>query len=319
MFCLRGLFSNCHPKRSKQSELSDTSLDEAFELATLVPEGLPAKVHRRPTVRVLVPKQRQRLSAIPEFGHEALAANATNPKPSVEAPSSTSTLPPMPNPIPSPPRIHYISATISPRMLAPFLKNAGFAQGGDERLPLHTFSADWGEGDADEGNSDGEAEYEFIYEGTGGITWPLRKVRVDNRDVEVDDEWENELEQGGVTCLEEICTYVVDTHEIVGSQEPRGDDVGDSAGELSSSTEEAVQLPRKFRVHVHAADAERTTSPRFKVRVRSSKELGNESMRRLPKKRGAMLLLELQATEDGPKGSLERRKDSAGIHEGNEP
>jgi hypothetical protein len=97
------------------------------------------------------------------------------------------------------------------------------------------------------------------------------------------------------------------------------DEMQNAADDSAGYVQEARDTSRKYRIHVRASDAEPMTSPRFKVCVRSSKELENESMRRLPK-RWAAILYEMQAAievaDDQTKSDLEQRKDSAGIHEG---
>lgn len=96
--------------------------------------------------------------------------------------------------------------------------------------------------------------------------------------------------------------YVVHVHEIVESKKWGGDDTEDIADDSTSPFQEALEPPRKLRVHIRTSGAEPTDLPRFKVRMRSPKELGNESMRRLPKRRGAMLLLEMQAALEAADG-----------------
>jgi len=275
MSCFRALLRVCSPRPTKHNAESDPSLDGSYELQTLKPETLSAEDDPPPVRHMPV----QSLSPVP-------------------APSPTA------NPLVASkaPHKQHISATLSPRAMAAFLKDADFAQGGDERLPLHTFSANWDD-DGDTRN-EGDVQYEFIYEGEFGITWPLRKIRVDGMPVE------EVIEDAGAVI--DVCEVeVADRH--------------DSKVDVAYA-QVTPQPPQKYRVRVRIASD--TTAPRFKVRVRAPQELGNENIRRLPSRGGGLILGIIKAameedaqmgTEDGEeKGAstvLEQiRKDSAGMH-----
>jgi hypothetical protein len=204
-------------------------------------------------------------------------------------PEQTSPLP-TPTHAPHCPRYHY--ATLTPRMLAPLSPTADFAHGGDVRKPLHTFSAVWGH--APEPASDSQdIIYEFIYEGECGITWPLRKIRVDNRAIE-HQENEDSLE-------EEIydAEYEADIDE----------DEASAADPSSSLTQDAsAQTQRKLRIRMrrrsHESETPHVLPQRFKVRVRTSEELETESVRPLPRRRGALVLRPVSDGEGGDEGQV---------------
>jgi hypothetical protein len=225
MSCFRALLGLCSPRPTKHNAESDPSLDGSYELQALELETLPTE-DGSPSVRH-VPLQS--LYPVP-------APNSTaNPQVTSKAPHK-----------------QHISATLSPRAIAALLKDVDFAQGGDERLPLHTFSANWDdEGDA---QTEGDVQYEFLYEGDFGITWPLRKIRVDDMPVEQDFEDVDTADDTSAT---------IDVHEVADRHDCRAD---------VAYTHITPQSPRKHRVRVRIAGD--TTAPRFKVRVRAPQELG---------------------------------------------
>ncbi|KAH5149204.1 hypothetical protein HBH69_163050 [Parastagonospora nodorum] len=240
MSCFRALLTVCSPRPTKRNEESDPSLDGSYQLQALEPETLPTEDDSPPIRHMSV----QSLNPVPA-PNSTIKAQVTSKAPTKQ----------------------HISATLSPRAIAALLKDVDFAQGGDERLPLHTFSADWDDGDA---QTEADVQYEFIYEGDFGITWPLRKIRVDDMPVEQDFEDVDTADDTSAT---------IDAHEVADRHDCRAD---------VAYTHITPQSPRKRRVRVRIAGD--TTAPRFKVRVRAPQELGNESMRRLPRRRGELVL-----------------------------
>jgi hypothetical protein len=225
-------------------------LDSSYELQAQVPETLAAvqEVETNTHTRTSTP----------------VAAPAPAPAPAPEEQLTTRL-----------PRINHISATLGPRALAAFLKDVDFTQGGDERLPLHTFSANWGEDD--EATKERDVEYEFIYEGEFGITWPLRRIRVDGMPVE------HEYDEDDVSKIHEAADRAneergaaVDIYGVI--------DRHDSKGNVAFH--EVTDQPRKFRVRVRNSGE---VAPRFKLRARAPEEVRNESMRRLPRREKAMV------------------------------
>jgi len=87
----------------------------------------------------------------------------------------------------------------------------------------------------------------------------------------------------------------------------------DSPMDPSSPTQpESAQAPKKLRVRKVDVSSDTDTEasqPRFKVRMRTVEELGNESMRRLPKRRGPVFLT--FADENAAQVWDERVKESA--------
>lgn len=257
MSCFRALLRVCSPRPAKHNAESDPSLDGSYELQALEPETLLTE-DDSPPVR-------------------HMPAQSLYPGP---APSSTTNL----QVTPKTPHKQHVSATLSPRAVAALLKDADFAQGGDERPPLHTFSADWD--DDSDAETDGGVQYEFIYEGEFGITWPLRKIRVDDMPVEE---------------VTEDVGAAEDTSAVIDVCEVEVADRHDSKVDVASA-HGTPQPPQKYRVRVRVASD--TTAPRFKVRVRAPQELGNESMRRLPKRRGGLVvgIIKVALEEDAQTG-----------------
>jgi hypothetical protein len=210
--------------------------------------------------------------------------------PTLTPPLEQTSASPMPTHAPHRPRYHY--ATLTPRMLAPFSPTAEFALGGDVRKPLHTFSVVWGH--APEPVSDSQdIIYEFIYEGECGITWPLRRIRVDNRAIE-HQENEESLE-------EEVydAEYEADIDE---------DEASAASPSFSLTQDASTQTPRKLRISVrrssHKNETPHILPQRFKFRIRTSEELETESMRPLPRRRGVLVLRPVSHGEGGEHGQV---------------
>jgi hypothetical protein len=209
------------------------------------------------------------------------------------APSSEQTSSTLPTPTtPAPQRPHYRYATLTPRMLAPFPPTADFAHGGDVRKPLHTFSAIWS--DVSESASDSQdIVYNFIYEGECGITWPLRRIRVDNREIELQED------EAGLAEEEEVydTEYEADIEED-----------GAAPSFSQASLPQSQEAPRKLRIrirrstHLSETETPRVLPRRFRVRVRTSNDLDAESMRPLPRRRGALVLQPVIDGEEGQEG-----------------
>jgi hypothetical protein len=194
----------------------------------------------------------------------------------------------MPTLAPTPrPRYHY--ATLTPRMLAPLSSITDFAQGGDARKPLHTFSAHWSDACEDSEHSQ-DIIYEFVYEGECGITWPLRKIRVDNRALD-----ESEEENGDA--LSDV--YDVDYEAGTGEEDESG--TCPTSHPMQYASTQTRDVPTRLRIRIcrptHEEEIAQVPVQRFKVRVPAPGELGNESMRRLPRRRGALVLQPVQDVE----------------------
>jgi hypothetical protein len=195
-----------------------------------------------------------------------------------------------------PARTQPVFATLNPHVLAPFLPDVAFVDGGDKREPLHTFSPSWNQ----EGGNADDVEYEFVYEGSGGMTWPLRRVRVDApggvEDVEEGEEEEEYWEDVEVTGDE--------TGEIEGCYESQIlNETEALPGFVAFPSRE--QAPAKVRIRIRKAPTD-ATPVRFKVRVRAAEELRSENMRRLPRREEASL--QAQVEDEGSKEEVAPKK-----------
>jgi len=176
----------------------------------------------------------------------------------------------------SPPvRSHPLSATLTPRALAAFAPGTDVSKGGDARPLLHTFRTAC--------PTEGEVEYEYLYERRGKITWPLRRTRVDGKPVIPDSESESESEH-------EIEKWHDPTPEIeahVLSNLCCGARIDSFESSPTTTVFPGVDAPRRMRIRVRRTQED--GMEKLKVRVRAEDEWANESVRRLPRKRRAAL------------------------------
>ncbi|KAF2820208.1 hypothetical protein CC86DRAFT_412095 [Ophiobolus disseminans] len=220
---------------------------------------------------------------------------------------SPTELRPTPDALPEeeePPRFRHISATLRPRMLAAFPPDADFAQGGDERQATNTFKAIWGAEVLNSINDDLDGvEYEFIYEGKGGITWPLRRVRVDNKPVIVD---VPELGYAADADAMDVVLHGDEWQEVeLVRAEPTAVEAGTDGKQYDSPMSPSSpvnpifkQVPRKLRVRVRrmsivAGSEGENDMPRplrLKVRVLSARELEEGGTRPLPRRQAVVVL-----------------------------
>jgi hypothetical protein len=178
------------------------------------------------------------------------------------------------------PRTRHISATLHPRILRPILCDVDFVDGGDEREALHTFTVSWHH--EEKSGDEMDRAFEFVYEGSGGLTWPLRRVRVcvdgvggewiehEEREEEEEDDWEEvEVFGEGSGGIEGACesTMAVENDAIF----------------VPAASVPREQEPARLRIRIPKAEIGATPG-RFKVRVRAAEQLGSESVRGLPRR-----------------------------------
>jgi hypothetical protein len=170
-------------------------------------------------------------------------------------------------------------------MLVPLPRGTDFSSGGDARPTLHTFHPEWADHE-DHLELGGEVEYAYVYEGKGNLTWPLRKIRVAGKPVEAESEEEDEENEEWHTLDPEAEEQVLqdlrlreraDSHRVSPTQQ-----------HVVTANGNGASAAGKMRVRVRRTE-DAGGRERLKVRVRTEDEMGNESMRRLPRRKRAAL------------------------------